>query len=67
MESQSSFSLVQSSSNLSLSVPLGDLDHLKSLQRFSYYLLDKCHNNVFVRKKFYVSSVFFKLNSIVGT
>ncbi len=56
--------MVQSSSNYSLSVLLQDLDHLKSLQRS---LVDKCSNDfVFVCKKFYVSSVFFELNSPVA-
>jgi hypothetical protein len=58
-----------SSSDSSLSVPLGDLDHLKSLQRsLVITYMDKCSNNfVFVCKKFYVSSVFSKLISAVGT
>jgi len=61
--------VVQTSSDSSLYVPLGDLDHLKILQRsFVITYMDKCCNNfVFVCKKFYVSSVFFELNSLVGT
>jgi hypothetical protein len=45
-----SFSVVQSSSNLFLSVPLGDLDHLQSLQcSLVITYMDKCSNNfVFV-------------------
>jgi len=45
-----SFSVVQSSSNLFLSVPLGDLDCLQSLQCSSVITyMDKCSNNfVFV-------------------
>ncbi len=60
--------VVQTSSDSSLSVPLGDLDHLKILQRsFVITYMDKCCNNVvFVCKKFYVSSVFSELNSPVG-
>jgi len=60
--------VVQTSSDSSLSVPLGDLDHLKILQRsFVVTYMDKCCNNlVFVCKKFYVSSVFSELNSPVG-
>jgi hypothetical protein len=60
--------VVQTSSDSSLSVPLGDLDHLKILQKsFVITYMDKCCNNfVFVCKKFYVSSVFFKFNSSVG-
>jgi len=60
--------VVQTSSDSSLSVPLGDLDHLKILQRsFAITYMDKCCNNfVFVCKKFYVSSVFSELNSHVG-
>jgi hypothetical protein len=64
-----SSSMVQTSSDSSLSVPLGDLDHLKSLQRsLVITYMDKCSNNfVFVCKKFYVSSVFSELNLPVGT
>jgi hypothetical protein len=53
-------SVVQTSLDSSLSVPLGDLDHLKSLQQFLVFTyMDKRSNNfVFVCKKFYVSSVF---------
>jgi hypothetical protein len=60
--------VVQTSSDSSLSVPLGDLDHLKILQwSFVITYMDKCCNNfVFVCKKFYVSSVFSELNSPVG-
>ncbi len=60
--------VVQTSSNSSLSVPLGDLDHLKILERsFVITYMDKCCNNfVFVCNKFYVSSIFFELNSPVG-
>jgi len=60
--------MVQTSSDSSLSVPLGDLDHLKILQRsFVITYMDKCCNNfMFVCKKFYVSSVFFELNYLVG-
>jgi hypothetical protein len=60
--------VVQTSSDSSLSVPLGDLDHLKILQRpFVITYMDKCCNNfVFVCKKFYVSFVFSELNSPVG-
>jgi hypothetical protein len=60
--------VVQTSSDSSLSVPLGDLDHLKILQRsFVITYMDKCCNNfVFVCKKFYVSSVFSELDSPVG-
>ncbi len=60
--------MVQTSSDSSLSVPLGDLDHLKILQHsFVIIYMDKCCNNfVFVCKKFYVSSVFSELNSPVG-
>ncbi len=51
-----------------MSVPLGDLDHIKILQwSFVITYMDKCCNNfVFVCKKFYVSSVFSELNSPVG-
>jgi hypothetical protein len=61
--------VVQTSSDSSLSVPLGDLDHLKILQwSLAITYMDKCCNNfVFVCKKFYVSSVFSELNSPVGT
>ncbi len=61
--------VVQTSSDSSLSVPLGGLDHLKILQRsLVITYMDKCCNNfVFVHKKFYVSSVFSELNSPVGT
>jgi hypothetical protein len=60
--------VVQTSSDSFLSVPLGDLDHLKILQwSFVITCMDKCWNNfVFVCKKFYVSSVFSDLNSPVG-
>ncbi len=60
--------MVQTSFDSSLSVPLGDLDDLKILQRsFVITYMDKCCNNfVFVCKKFYVSSVFSELNSLVG-
>jgi hypothetical protein len=60
--------VVQTSSDSSLCVPLGDLDHLKILQQtFVTTSVDKCCNNfVFVCKKFYVSSVFSELNSSVG-
>jgi hypothetical protein len=61
--------VVQTSFDSSLSVALGDLDHLKILQRsLVNTYMDKCCNNfVFVCKKFYVSSVFSELNSPVGT
>jgi hypothetical protein len=61
--------MVQTSSDSSLSVPLGDLDHLKILQRpLVITYMDKCcYNFVLVCKKFYVSSVFSELNSPVGT
>jgi hypothetical protein len=61
--------VVQTSSDSSLSVPLGDLDHLKTLQRSLVitYMDKYCNNFVFVCKKFYVSSVFSELNSPVGT
>ncbi len=54
---------------LLLTVPLGDLGHLKSLQlSLVITYMHKCSNNfVFVCKKFYVSSVFSELNSPVGT
>jgi hypothetical protein len=60
--------MVQTSSNFSLSIPLGDLDHLKILQQsFVITYMDKCCNNfVFVCKRFYVSSIFSELNSSVG-
>ncbi len=60
--------MVQSSSNYSLSVLLQDLDYLKSLQHsLVITYMDKCSNDfVFVCKKFYVSSVFFELNSPVA-
>jgi len=60
--------VVQTSSDSSLSVPLGDLDLLKILQWcFVITYMDKCCNNfVFVCKKFYISSVFSELNSPVG-
>jgi hypothetical protein len=60
--------MVQTSSDSSLSIPLGDLDHLKILQQsFVITYIDKCCNNfVFICKKFYVSSVFSELNSPVG-
>jgi hypothetical protein len=59
--------VVQTSADSSLSVPLGDLDHLKILQQsFVITYVDKCCNNfVFVCKKFYVSSVFSELNLLV--
>jgi len=62
-------SVVQTFSDSSLSVPLGGLDHLKSLQRsLVVTYMDKCSNNfVCVCKKFYVSSAFSELNSPVGT
>jgi hypothetical protein len=62
-------SMVQTSSDSSLSVPLGDLGHLKSLQRSLVIThMDKCSNNfVVVCKKLYVSSVFCELNPPVGT
>jgi len=52
-----------------LSVPLGDLDHLKILQwSFVITYMDKCCNKfVLVCKFFYVSFVFSELNSPVGT
>ncbi len=61
--------MVETSSDSPLSVPLGDLDHLKSLQwSLVITYMDKCSNNfVFVCKKFYVSSVFSELNSPAGT
>jgi hypothetical protein len=64
--------MVQISCDSSLSVPLGDLDHLDHLKILQWSLVityvDKCCNNfVFVCKKFYVSSVFSELNSPVGT
>ncbi len=54
---------------LLLTVPLGDLGHLKSLQlSLVITYMHKCSNNfVFVCKKFYVSSVFSELNPPVGT
>jgi len=60
--------MVQTSSDSSLSVPLGDLDHLKILQQsFVITYMDKCCNNfVFVCKFFYVSFVFSELNFPVG-
>ncbi len=60
--------VVQTSSDSSLYVPLGDLDHLKILQQsFVITYMGKCCNNfVFVCKKFYVSSIFSELNSLVG-
>ncbi len=60
--------MVQTSSDSPLSVPLGDLDHLKFLQQsFVITYMDKCCNNfVFVYKKFCVSSVFSELNYHVG-
>jgi hypothetical protein len=63
------FFVVQTSSDSSLSVPLGNLDHLKILQRSLVITYrDKCCNNfVFVCKKFYLSSVFSELDSPVGT
>ncbi len=62
-------SVVQTFSDSSLSVPLGGLDHLKTLQQsLVVTYMDKCSNNfVFVCKKFYVSSAFSELNSPVGT
>jgi len=61
--------MVQTSSDSSQSVALGDLDRLKSLQQsLVITYIDKCSNNfVFVCKKFYVSSVFSELNSPVGS
>ncbi len=61
--------MVQTSSNSSLFVHLGDPDHLKILQwSLVIAYMDKCSNNfVFVCKKFYVSSVFFELYSHVDT
>ncbi len=61
--------MVQTSFDSSLSVPLGDLDHLKTLQQsLVITYMDKCCINfVFVCKKIYVSSVFSELNSPVGT
>jgi hypothetical protein len=61
--------VVQTSSGSSLSVPLGDLIHLKILQQsLVITYMDKCCNNfVFVCKKFYVSSIFSELNSPGGT
>jgi hypothetical protein len=58
----------KTSSDSSLSVPFGDLDHRKILQRyFVITCMDKCWNNfLFVCKKFYISSVFSDLNSPVG-
>jgi hypothetical protein len=46
--------VAQTSSDSSLSVPLGDVDHLKILQRsFVVTYMDKCSNNfVFVVKSF---------------
>ncbi len=60
---------VQTSSDSSLSVPLGVLDHLKSLQRsLVITYMDKCSKFfLFVCTKFYVSSVFSELNSPVGS
>jgi hypothetical protein len=62
-------SMLQSSSHSSLFVHLGDLDHLKSFQcSFIITYMDKCSDDfVVVHKKLYISSVFFKLNSPVGT
>jgi len=61
--------VVQTSSDSSLSVPLGDLNYLKILQwSLVITYMDKCCDNfVFVCKKFYVSSVSSELNSPVGT
>jgi hypothetical protein len=61
--------MVQTSFDSSLSVPLGDLDHLKTLQQSLVitYMDKNCINFVFVCKKFYVSSVFSELNFPVGT
>jgi hypothetical protein len=60
--------VVETSSNSSLSVPLGDLDRQKILQRSLVITsMDKCCNNfVFICKQIYVSSIFFELNSLVG-
>jgi len=68
MRTRASF-MVQTSSDSSLSAPLRDLDHLKTLQRsLVITYTDKCCNKfVFFCKKFYVSSVFSELNSPVGT
>ncbi len=58
--------MVQTSSDSSLSVPLGDLDHLKFLQQsFVITYMDKCCNN-FVFVKSFVFLVFSELNSPVG-
>jgi hypothetical protein len=61
--------VVQTSSDASLSVPLGDLDCLKILQQSLVIMyMDKCCDNfVFVCKKFHVSPIFSELNSPVGT
>jgi hypothetical protein len=61
--------VVQTSSDSSLSVPLGDLDHLKILQQSLVitYMHKCCNNFVFVCKTFYVSFVFSELNSPGGT
>jgi hypothetical protein len=66
---RASFVVQTSYDSSSLSVPLGDLDHLKILQRSMVITyMDKCCNNfVFVCKKFYVSSVFSELNSPIAT
>jgi hypothetical protein len=61
--------VVQTSFNSSLFLHLGDLDHLKIL-RWSLviaYMDNHSNNFVFVCKKFYVSSLFFELNSHIGT
>jgi hypothetical protein len=51
--------VVQSSSDSSLSVPLGDLDHLKTLQQsLVITYMDKCCNNfLFVCKMFLLFSL----------
>jgi hypothetical protein len=60
--------LVQTSSDSFMSVPLGDLDRLKILQRsLVITYMDKCCDNfMFVYKFFYVSFVFSEFNSLVG-
>ncbi len=52
-----------------LFVYLGDLDHLKSFQwSLVITYMDKCSNNLlFVYKIFCVPSVFYEVNSLVGT
>jgi hypothetical protein len=61
--------MVQTSFYSSLSVPLGDLDHLKILQRsLVITCMDKCCNNfVFVCKTFYGFYILSKLNFPIGT